>query len=87
MEGYKLFVDKMNKLSVEERNKIIKRIFGFKKVILYSLDEEDGDVVFRIYNGIRYYRIKFIFEIKDKNGFLEIRDTSISLYCDIFIKK
>ena len=86
MYGYKLFVEKMNKFSIEERNRIVKKIFGFEKVILYSLDEEDRNIVFRIYNGKRYHSIKIIFGIVETSNFSEIRLTSISVYCDVFLK-
>lgn len=86
MKGYKLFVEKMEKLPVEERNRIIKNIFGLEKLILYTLDEEDGDIVFRIYNGKRYNRIRITFETMGTQNFSEIRLTDVSLDCDIFIK-
>ena len=57
MKGYKLFVEEMNKLSVEEGNRIIKKIFGFERVIVYSLVEEDSDIVFRVYDGKKYNKI------------------------------
>ena len=86
MKGYKLFVEKMNKLYVEERNMVIKKIFGFQKVILYSLYVEDGNIVFRVYNGKRYNKIRIIFEVLGTQNFSQIRLTDISLDCDIFIE-
>ena len=85
MKGYKLFVEEMNKLSVEEGNRIIKKIFGFERVIVYSLVEEDSDIVFRVYDGKKYNKIRIISRVVGMQNFSEIRITDISLECDIFI--
>ena len=60
MEGYKLFVGKLDELTINERNKIIKQIFGFEKVIFYFLIEEEGNIIFRIYDGKRYIKITYV---------------------------
>lgn len=86
MKGYKLFVEKIDELSNEEKYRIIKNIFCLKRVKLFSLDEENGDIVFRIYDGIKYYRIRFVLTSKDKIVFCEKSETIISVYCDIFIQ-
>lgn len=86
MRGYKLFVEKMEKLTVEERNRIIKKIFGFEEVILYSLDKEDGDIVFRVYNGKKYNKIRIIFTVTEVKNFSEIKLTDISIECDVFLQ-
>ena len=86
MEGYKLFVGKLDELTINERNKIIKQIFGFEKVIFYFLIEEEGNIIFRIYDGKRYIKIRIVFLDQGTQNFFEFRLTDVSLICDVFIK-
>lgn len=86
MKGYKLFLDEMENLSLEKRKAVVKRIFGFEDVLLYTIDEEDGDIVFRVYDGVKYNKIRFVFGEVDTKIFSKIKLTDISINCDLFLQ-
>jgi len=85
MLGFELFLSKLDELTLEKRRSVVKRILDFKEVKLYTLENEDGNVVFRVFDGKKYYKINIIFlDITEKNWVI-VNRTDISVICDVYI--
>ena len=86
MDGYNLFLEKLEKLDLQKQKDVIARIFNLEIVYLYSVEvDEVGDIIFKIYDG-RYYQFKFSFLIIKNNKFLDIVVKERIILCDIYIK-
>ena len=85
MEGFYLFMDKFNELSFRDRKELIRKIFGLKKIDLYTIDDEDREKVFRIYDGNRYYKFIIYFERGLDNYMFKITAKDIFINCKIYV--
>lgn len=86
MEGYKLFLERLEKLTLKKQKEVIAKIFGLEIVYLYSVELDDEEkIVFRVYDG-RYYQFKFHFDNIINNKFLEIIVKERIVLCDIYLK-
>ena len=86
MVGYNLFLEKMDKLSLEERKTVIKKIFSFNEVKIYTVEIEEGNIVFRVYDGEKYSKITIVFGDVETKKFMKFKFGDISVNCDIFLQ-
>ena len=61
MTNFKMFLEKLEKLTLKEQKEVIAKIFGLGLVFLYSVDLEEEKIVFKVYDG-RYYQFNFCFD-------------------------
>ena len=86
MDGYNLFLEKLEKLDLKKQKEVIAKIFNLEIVYLYSVETDgDGNIIFKIYDG-RYYQFKFNFSIIKNNKFLDIVVKERIVLCDIYLK-
>lgn len=85
MTNFKMFLEKLEKLTLKEQKEVIAKIFGLGLVFLYSVDLEEEKIVFKVYDG-RYYQFNFCFDNIINNKFLEIIVKERIVLCDIYLK-
>ena len=83
MIGYKLFMDKLDRFSVEDSRCIIGNIMGID-VLLFSFDVFHDSIILKFYDGYTYYQFNFIFE-GNENFIVPVKCVErLSIY-DVFV--
>lgn len=83
MEGYFLFLDKLNKLTLKERYKIIGKILEIK-VKVFDLSINEGKIFIKVYDGEKYYQFCFIRGVFCEE-YINISIKDRILVCRIFV--
>lgn len=84
MIGYKLFLERLEKLGVSDRRKILESVFCLR-VLVYNFYEGNEMIVFKIYDGYRYYQFNFIFSV-NSSDLLKIKIEDRIVVCDFFVE-
>ena len=85
MEGFDLFMKEFKKLNFKDRKESIRKIFGLKRIILYTIDDEESEKIFRIYDGDRYYKFIIYFENSLEKYMYKINVRDIYINCQICV--
>ena len=83
MEGYFLFLDKLNKLTLKERCEIIGKILEIK-VKVFDLNINEGKIFIKVYDGEKYYQFCFVREVFCEE-YINISIKDRILVCRIFV--
>lgn len=84
MEKYKLFFERLEEFSLNNKLEILKSIFGIN-ILFYSLIEFKDSISFKCYDGATYYQFNFIFLFDNCEDYFNIIVKNRIILCDIFV--
>lgn len=82
MKGYNLFIEKFNRLSEREQNKLLTRIFGVS-VFLFDINDYNEKIIVKLYDKKKFYQ--FVFNFCSSDICLDIIIKDRIVLCNIFI--
>ena len=87
MEGYKLFLEELEKLDYYTRYKVLSNIFGIN-VRVYVTDVVDERIIFRLFDGNTVYNFNFILDKFDEDdcNYIKARIRNRIIICDVYVE-
>ena len=84
MKGYNLFIEKFDKLSEIEQDRLLSRIFGVS-VILFDISDCENKIIIKLYDMKNFYQ--FVFNFGNSDICLDIKTMNRIILCNIFVNK
>lgn len=85
MKNFNLFWEKFEKLDFKTKKEMVRKIFELEKVLLYTVDFGVEKIIFRIYDGSKYYKFIFSSERRLDERIFKIIVKEIYVYCEIYV--